>query len=156
MLIFRPNSILALRKGRTKPQALFETFKVGNVRLSDFESVQQGLLDSLISDGYLRVGEDDCLEVAKVLMIVIAGRLRENGAMSYWHYVDVMRSKIDVLVEEGFLEFTNKLFTSDEISYLNFLLNKKEFSNGMDLRNKYLHGSNNRFGEQQEVDYCTS
>ena len=37
--------------------------------------------------------------------------------------------------------------------YLNYILNKADFSNGLDLRNKYLHGSYTHDEEEQENDY---
>ena len=47
----------------------------------------------------------------------------------------------------------NSLFTHEERRYLNYYLNQKEFSNSLDLRNKYLHGTNSSSPEEQENDY---
>ena len=41
---------------------------------------------------------------------------------------------------EGLIYFEDTLFSKPEQSYFNFILNKSEFTNGWDLRNKYLHG----------------
>ncbi len=51
------------------------------------------------------------------------------------------------------VKFENTLFTIEERKYLNYYLNKKEFSNGMDLRNKYLHGTNSSSEDEQQNDY---
>jgi len=48
------------------------------------------------------------------------------------------------------IEFENTLFTTEEIKYLNYYLNKKAFSNGMGLRNKYLHGTNSNSKDEQQ------
>jgi hypothetical protein len=41
----------------------------------------------------------------------------------------------------GWLVRRESLLTEPEGSYFNYYLNQAEFSNGPDLRNKYLHGS---------------
>lgn len=41
----------------------------------------------------------------------------------------------------------------EERRYLNYYLNQKEFSNGLDLRNKYLHGTNSSSEDGQNNDY---
>ena len=50
--------------------------------------------------------------------------------------MEVMKMK-----EENIIFFKNSLFAKPEQSYFNYLLNKSEFTNGWDLRNSYLHGT---------------
>ena len=57
------------------------------------------------------------------------------------------------MVNNGLLFVEKTLFTKQEISYLNYFLNKKEFTNGLDLRNKYLHGTNPSNEIEHENDY---
>ena len=45
--------------------------------------------------------------------------------------------RIDEYVSAGDLQYENTLFSRPEQDYLNYMLNKSEFSNGLDLRNKY-------------------
>ena len=45
------------------------------------------------------------------------------------------------MYSEGIIYFENTLFSKPEQNYFNYHLNKSEFSNSMDLRNKYLHGT---------------
>lgn len=42
---------------------------------------------------------------------------------------------------ENMIYFESKLFSKPEQSYFNYFLNKSEFTNGLDLRNSYLHGT---------------
>jgi hypothetical protein len=73
--------------------------------------------------------------------------------ISYWHISRPFRQVSDRLIDKDYLQVSTQLFTANEVSYLNFYLNMKEFSNGKDLRNKYLHGSHNRDAKQEELDY---
>lgn len=59
----------------------------------------------------------------------------------------------DRLVVAGVFFAKNTLFTKQEASYFNFYLNKKEFTNGLDLRNKYLHGTNSASKQQHKNEY---
>ncbi len=45
------------------------------------------------------------------------------------------------MAEEGLVYFESSLLAAPEQSYFNYYLNKSEFTNGMDLRNSYLHGT---------------
>jgi hypothetical protein len=53
----------------------------------------------------------------------------------------------------GLVFFDDSFFTQEERRYFNCYLNKKEFTNGLDLRNKYLHGSNSKSVDEHERDY---
>lgn len=45
------------------------------------------------------------------------------------------------MAAEGIVQFEKTLFSKPEQSYFNYCLNKSEFTNGLDLRNSYLHGT---------------
>lgn len=62
-------------------------------------------------------------------------------AVSYYHLTDAGRAEADAMVAKGWLTRRASLLTEDEGKYFNYFLNKVDFSNGPELRNKYLHGS---------------
>ena len=49
--------------------------------------------------------------------------------------------------------YSNTLFSKPEADYLNYVLNRSEFSNGLDLRNKYIHDTNSLKEEVFYNDY---
>lgn len=53
----------------------------------------------------------------------------------------------------GMIEFSSSLFSKPEQDYYNYLLNKSAFDNGLDLRNKYLHGTQKSDEYSNEQDY---
>lgn len=57
------------------------------------------------------------------------------------------------MIEENELIWESFLFNREEVNYLDYILNKEKFDNGLDLRNRYLHGSNTLEIHEQEVDY---
>ncbi|WP_448698252.1 hypothetical protein ACFGVR_15645 [Mucilaginibacter sp. AW1-3] len=149
---FDPNSVLSWRKGIENRRNVFGMFLTERVMRTDFEDYQQPVVDHLLQTGYLKL-QDGELKMKDTLAILIAGKLRKNGHVGYWHCDQTLRATMDRMIAEGMLTISNHLFTSDEVSYFNFYLNKKEFSNGKDLRNKYLHGSNDRDAKRQKMDY---
>ena len=57
------------------------------------------------------------------------------------------------MITNGDLRYESTLFSTPEQAYLNFQLNRSEFSNGLDLRNKYIHSSYSQDAQVQEQDY---
>lgn len=63
------------------------------------------------------------------------------------------KAVLDEMVEKGKLVRSSTLFSKPEVDYLNYALNKSSFSNGLDLRNKYLHATYPMDTEVQYRDY---
>ena len=59
------------------------------------------------------------------------------------------------MISTGDLRLGSTLFTEPEQAYLNYILNKAEFSNGLDLRNKYIHSTYSKKEDEQKTDYIT-
>jgi len=105
-----------------------------------FADYQKPQIDYLIEMGVL---EDTGARVqfASVNQVSILRDLFRSGAASYYHYPPQSQASIDAMVQSGWLVSRTSLLTEAEGSYFNYYLNQSEFSNGPDLRNRYLHGS---------------
>lgn len=84
--------------------------------------------------------------------IIVLKDLYNNKVISYWHIPEEYRIIVDSLADKGLVKFESTLFTTDEVDYFNYLLNKT-FCNGLDLRNKYAHGYQGRNEEERRNDY---
>ena len=60
---------------------------------------------------------------------------------------------IEQMVLNNDLRYGSTLFSEPEQEYLNYQLNKSQFSNGLDLRNKYAHSSYPKEESVQQEDY---
>ena len=58
------------------------------------------------------------------------------------------------MVSENIILFESSLFSKSEQAYFNYFLNKSEFTNGLDLRNSYLHGTQADPDEIQKHEYA--
>lgn len=150
---FDESSLLAHRKDEPVPKTLYQWFNEGLVHISDFEAYQLPTLEQAVEAGDLHIDQGGFVEIGDHVKVIVAGKLRNSLNMSYWHSGPALRLEIDRLIDDGLLTAYSQLYTRAEVSYFNFFLNKKEFSNSMDLRNKYLHGTNNRDTKDQETDY---
>jgi hypothetical protein len=123
------------------------------VFLGQFEDYQKPDVERLINSGYLVVSEDGSIKIKDDIYMYIIRELNNDEVISYWYYPPIVRSKIDEMVKDGLLRFENTLFTQFEVDYFNYYLNKKKFTNGDDLRNKYMHGTNSNSEIHDESQY---
>lgn len=60
---------------------------------------------------------------------------------------------IEEMASHNYVCFESTLFTRNEQDYIDYYLNKAKFTNGHDIRNRYLHGTNSNDEKQYEKDY---
>jgi len=111
-----------------------------DVSYDQFEEHQTPMMDQLINLGVLR-DNGKRIQIANGPQFLILRSLVTNEAASYVHLTTRGRAAADEMIHRGWLLLTNGLLTRAEASYFNFQLNKAEFHNGPEIRNKYLHGS---------------
>lgn len=114
---------------------------IGNVvSYSDFHEYQQPAVDHLISLGILEdTGER--VQIASVPQFLVLRSMFATQACSYYRLSQEGRSAVDDMEARGWVRRHSSLLTEAEAQYFNYFLNKADFSNGPELRNKYLHGS---------------
>ncbi|MEA5402497.1 hypothetical protein VB776_06200 [Arcicella sp. DC2W] len=138
---------------KDKYDNLYDLLTNENVKFEYFENYQKETIESLIRDNYLVVNNEKDVVLNNHILIYIIGEFHKKEVISYWNYHKNIRDEIDELIVKGLVITENTLFTKQEINYLNYYLNKKEFTNGFDLRNKYLHGTNSLSEKDHIADY---
>lgn len=137
----------------SKYNNLFDLITKEKVTIENFASYQKDTIQSLINDGYLKINNENNIEIEKITLIYIIRELHRNELLNYWHYPKFVRDEIDLMIKQKLVFVENTLLSREEKNYFNFYLNKKEYTNGYDLRNKYLHGTNALSEEQHKNDY---
>ena len=102
-------------------------------RRSQKEAVQRLLL-------FGAIGENEESYFLKSDKTAILKNFFDKGVLCY-HYSGSLRITIDKLLSAGHLVAENTLFSIPEHQYLDYILNKATYSDGLDLRNKYSHGT---------------
>lgn len=152
-IFFSDQSHLSYTKRfESKYQCFYDLIINENVKLEDFEDFQKPTIEHLINIGYLKINSE-YVALNQDIVIYLIGEMHKNEVISYWNYPKEIRIVIDELIDKKLLTIENTLYTRQERDYLNYYLNKKEFTNGFDLRNKYLHGTNTFSENEHERDY---
>lgn len=124
-----------------------------SIKLEDIEKHNRNIIDFLIQEDCIYFDENNFIKIKNVYLVFIAKIIYHEDVISYYHQNIHVRAEIESLENKNYLKFENTLFTDAERKYINYHLNKKEFTNSFDLRNKYLHGTNSTSEDEQEKDY---
>jgi len=123
------------------------------VSYGDFEDFQKSTIDHLIALGVLE-DTGTRVQIASWEQFSILRSLFVTQAASYYHLSNQGRVEADAMVARGWVSRRASLLSEAEGSYFNYFLNKVEFSNGPELRNKYLHGSQTN-GDGEDAHFRT-
>lgn len=110
------------------------------LQYEDLHHYQTGLVDWLIAVGVVTV-DDGTIVFNSLQTLLVLRDIRTYEAGPSGHY-RIEAAAAEDPVAKGWLDCSATLLSPAEASYFNFFLNKSEFSDGNNLRNKYLHGTN--------------
>ncbi len=135
-------------KYHTLPQLLHHE----NMKREDFALYQQRNLDWLIAHNTVSNTSDGNLQI-NIIRAYVLKDLFTNEVICPGYYGTDLKRQIEELAAAGDIRYENTLFSKPEQDYLNYILNKSEFSNGLDLRNKYSHDTCSLDEKIQMNDY---
>lgn len=146
------SSLTYIEPFKNKYNHLYELLLKENITYDLFEGFQQREIDYLLEKKIIFFDIHNFIRVDRIMSLIFSSFYYQE-VISFWHFPLEVQNILIELEKQNEVEFENCLFTREEIRYLNYNLNKKEFSNGLDLRNKYIHGSNSESKDVQENDY---
>ena len=133
---------------KTVPQLLMNE----KITKEDYRPYQQNEIHWLIDRGSVTVNDDGYLGINKDRAYVMKD-LFDNEVVCPMYYSQNLRQLVEELVDAGEMRYEGTLFSKPEQDYLNFVLNKSEFSDGLDLRNRYSHDTCSQDENTQFQDY---
>lgn len=136
-----------------KYNCLYDLLDKENVPLDNFANYQRGHIDNLINEGYLSVDSNNHVKLNEPVLLSLIKDLHRDEVIDYWSYNETDRAEIDELVAKQLFNTESTLFSRNEKQYFNYYLNQSEFTNGYDIRNKYVHGTNSLSEEEHRSDY---
>lgn len=152
LLCSSQSTLLYVKNKESNHRDLCEMLDKEDLRIEDFEAHQKPAVQFLIDNDILFLDKYEYLRI-EISVKIIFLCLYHQKVISSFYLTEIELSLLNKYEKEGIVEFKSTLFTENEVAYLNFYLNKKQFTNGYELRNKYLHGSNSESEERQEFDY---
>lgn len=119
----------------------FEIISNEDVNFYNYEDYERSAINYLIEKRLVEIDSKDNIKISNINRILIIKDLYENEVASMNKYSASFQNEAIKMENEKIIFFENTLLSKPEQSYFNYFLNKSEFTNGLDLRNSYLHGT---------------
>jgi hypothetical protein len=132
----------------------FDLLTNEEVKYSSYEEYQKPRLNYLIDKGFVTIDSNDSIQITNPARVIILKDLYLNEVASFYRYSFELRQEVKQMEAEKIIFFYCSLFSIPEQAYFNYFLNKSEFTNGLDLRNSYLHGTQATPDEIQKHEYA--
>lgn len=132
----------------------FDLLSNEQVKLTSYEEYQKPQLNYLIQKGFIFLDSNDYLRITNPARIIILKDLYINEFSSFNRYSIELRQESEKMEIDKMIYFDSTLFSKSEQAYFNYFLNKREFTNGLDLRNSYLHGTQASPEETEKHEYA--
>ena len=149
MLLFSDQSNIAYT---TKTKSNYDTFikmiSEEDMYKSDFSDWQWQEIEKLIALNAVSVEKNVIRQNHEVINLLYELYNQEVICYQYWK-----NDILDEWIKESLVDVGSTLFSRGESAYINYMLNQSEYSNGKDLRNKYIHDSCPQDEEIQRDDY---
>lgn len=149
-LLFSDQSMLNYLPRLGNARSFFELVNNSKVYLSDYTEGEVATIKWLEERNSIFIEKDGTIGF-NLQRVYVLRDLYLNEALCVSYHND--NDSIEMLVASGDLRYESSLFSIPEQHYLNFILNKSEYSNGLDIRNKYIHGTYPLEDSQQMQDY---
>ena len=132
----------------------FDLLANEQVYFDNYEEHQKPELNYLIDKGFISIDGSGFIQVTNLERLLIFKDLYDNEVASFYRYPTDFQKEVQQMASEKIILFESSLFSKPEQSYFNYFLNKSEFTNGLDLRNSYLHGTQATLDETQKHEYA--
>jgi len=135
-------------------RCFFDLLAKEQVNSNNYEPHQKPEINYLVEKGYISIDSDGIIKIVNPERVMVLRDLFKNEVASFHHYPTNFQKEALQMATDGIVSFENSLFSIPEQSYFNYFLNKSEFTNGVDLRNSYLHGTQADPAEIQKHEYA--
>ena len=150
-LLFSDQCLLRYSKSEKKSyKSFYNRIDESNVNIDGLEEFQMKDVEWLLSRNTLKISNKK-LKPNKKRCKLLYDLYRRGVFCPYYH--PSIQQTLDELERRNEIIYDKKLFCTQEVAFLNFILNKAQFSNGIDLRNKYSHGTYSKNINEHERDY---
>lgn len=139
---------------KEKYQTLCDLLNNEQVNFNNFKEYQKPQINYLLEKGLLTLDNHNNIQIANILRVSILKDLYDNEVASFYYYPIAFQDEVKKMYIQKMVFFGETLFSKSEQSYFNYFLNKREFTNGLDMRNSYLHGTQANPEEIQEHEYA--
>ncbi|WP_132055785.1 hypothetical protein [Pseudocnuella soli] len=155
-LFFSDQTLLAYvdRYKESLYQSFFDLLANEEVSFDSYDEHQIPEVNYLIEKGFITINDNRLIEITNYQRLLILKDLYENEFASLFHYPLTFQQEVQRMAKENIITYGNTLFSKPEQEYFTYFLNRSKFTNGLDLRNKYLHGTQANPDEIHKHEYA--
>lgn len=155
-LFFSDQTLLAFVEPFKEKEYLsfFDLLVNEQVDFGNYEEHQKSGIRYLVNKGFISIESGGLIKITNSERLLIFKDLYDNEFASFYHYPINFQQEAQQMAHENIVLFDSSLFSKPEQSYFNYFLNKSEFTNGLDLRNSYLHGTQAHPDEIQKHEHA--
>lgn len=151
-LLFSDQSGLGYtEKTKSKYKTLVQLLIHENMSIEDFNECHKSEIEWLEKNKCVLIENDSIIKLYQPKVYLLK-QLYDKEVLCL-QYLEELKEDIATMVKLNQLVVYDSLFCKPEIKYMNYILNKSEYSNGLDLRNKYMHSTYSRDEDVQRQDY---
>jgi hypothetical protein len=132
-------------------KSFFDLIRQQKIHRSDYRDYMQSQIDWLIDRQFLAENSNLELVIDDPLLVRIIYELYYNETINYLNIPVILQRKIDELINADYLSFEGSLFSQNEQHYLNYYLNRSEYGNSLNLRNRYVHGTQPQADKNNDI-----
>lgn len=138
--------------GTKNDNSFLECLKNDSVEYCKLDRLDKNAIDYFISKKIL-ILENKKVKIINPNLLPILIQNHDYATISKYSFNQEGRNFIDKLVSENKANYINKLLSPAEADFFEFIFSNK-FSDGLGLRNKYMHGSDDpNVSKQRKSDY---
>lgn len=151
-MLFSDQSMLGYTKGEDKRHSTFiEILVKEETNRDDYEEYQLHDIDWLIDRRCVGVSKEGFFRPVTSKCWILR-ELYDHDVICLYK-IRNLDSDLQCMIYNSDLRVESTLFSKPETDFLNYELNKAEFSNALDLRNKYAHSTYPQNENEQKHDY---
>ena len=151
MLFSDQSSLSYTEQTKGEYATLFELLRNNKLTIEDFGKYQESSIKWLIERQSLNFDKNGKI-VLNMSRVGLLKDLYEHDVVCV-NYCGKWKTVLYKMVDSGDVKIEGKLFSIPEKNFLNYELNKSEYSDGLDLRNKYSHSTYPQNENVQKQDY---
>lgn len=149
-LLFSNQTLLSYVDGQGDYETFYDLMINEKVCVNNFSNTQLELLRFLEKENVIIMNEETINLNKKLAFLLKDLYYNEVLCLSY------LKDSSDILNElllKKYIKISSSLFSVPEQNYINYMLNKNEYTNGPNLRNKYIHSTYSLDSNIQEEDF---
>lgn len=120
------------------------------ISISDYTKNDQANIQWLVDQGILRLDDEGFITIQGEYMVYVLEDLYKNEVINVRRNNSREIKEIELLHKKEYIRYESSLLSDPEVSLFNYYLNQAEFTNGLDIRNKYAHGVLQTSDNQEE------